>query len=83
MGLFTSLLGLPLAPVRGVVWIAERLEAEAARQLADPGTVRRQLEDIDEARQAGEISDEESARLQAELVRRLLDNRASQEMGEW
>lgn len=83
MGLFTSLLGLPLAPVRGVVWIAERLEAEAARQLADPGAVRRQLEDIDEARQAGEISDEESARLQAELVRRLLDNRASQEMGEW
>jgi len=83
VGLFTSLLGLPLAPVRGVVWIAERLEAEAARQLADPGTVRRQLEDIDEARQAGEISDEESARLQAELVRRLLDNRASQEMGEW
>ena len=32
MGLFTGLLTLPLAPVRGTVWIAEQLAAEAERE---------------------------------------------------
>ena len=32
MGLFTGLLTLPLAPVRGTVWIAEQLAAEAERR---------------------------------------------------
>jgi gas vesicle protein GvpG len=72
MGLFAGLLGLPLAPVRGVIWLAEQLEAEAARQQTDPGAVRRQLEDLDEARQSGEISAEECAQLQEELVWQLL-----------
>jgi hypothetical protein len=75
MGLFRGLLGLPLAPVRGVVWLAEQLETEAARQQADPGAVRRQLEDLDEARQSGEISAEECAQLQDELVGQLLSAR--------
>jgi hypothetical protein len=33
MGLFTGLLTLPLAPIRGTVWIAEQLSAEAEREL--------------------------------------------------
>ena len=33
MGLFTGLLTLPLAPVRGVVWIAEQVTDEVDRQL--------------------------------------------------
>lgn len=72
MGLFTGLLGLPLAPVRGLVWLAEQLETEAAQRQADPGAVRRQLEDLDEARQSGEISAEECDRLQEELLEQLL-----------
>ena len=36
MGLLTGLLTLPLAPVRGTVWIAERLLEEAERELSDP-----------------------------------------------
>ena len=33
MGLFVGLLTLPLAPIRGTVWIAEKLAEEAAREL--------------------------------------------------
>lgn len=44
MGLFTGLLLLPLAPVRGTVWIAEQLAAEAERELRGAGPRRRLLE---------------------------------------
>ena len=35
MGLITGLLTLPLAPVRGVVWVAEQVQAEAEDALID------------------------------------------------
>lgn len=44
MGLFTGLLLLPLAPVRGTVWIAEQIAAEAERELRGAAPRRRLLE---------------------------------------
>lgn len=72
MGLVTGLLTLPLAPVRGVVWIADQLREEALRQTEDPAVIRRQLAEVDRARDRGELSPEEAARQEEELVRRLL-----------
>lgn len=72
MGLFTGLLTLPLAPVRGVVWIAEQLQEEARRQTEDPVAIRRRLAEVDRARTAGEISQEEAARMEEDLVRQLI-----------
>jgi gas vesicle protein GvpG len=72
MGLFTGLLTLPLAPVRGVVWLGEQLEREAQRQWSDPAAVRAQLAEVDEAFQAGSITADERDQLQDELVARLL-----------
>ena len=43
MGLFTGLLLLPLAPLRGTIWVAERLAEQAARELDDEVAVRRLL----------------------------------------
>ena len=43
MGILTGLLTLPLAPVRGTVWIAEQLAAEAERQLEEDRSPRRRL----------------------------------------
>jgi cytochrome c-type biogenesis protein CcmI len=73
MGVFTGLVTLPLAPVRGVVWIAERIQDEALRQTQDPTAIRRRLAEVDRAREAGEISEEDAARQEEELVGRLLD----------
>ena len=72
MGFFTGLLTLPLAPVRGVIWVAEQIREEARRQSEDPTVLRRRLADIQRAREAGELAEEEAARLEEDIVRRLL-----------
>ncbi len=71
MGLITGLLGLPLAPLRATVWVAEQVAEEAERRLSDPGVIRRELEQVAEARRAGRISAEDAERAERELVARL------------
>jgi chorismate mutase len=71
MGLFTGLLTLPLAPLRGTVWIAERLLEEAERELNDPAVVEQQLNEAEAAYERGELSEEEFELIEDELVRRL------------
>lgn len=71
MGLFTGLLTLPLAPLRGTVWIAERLLEEAERELNDPAVVEQQLNEAEAAYERGELSAEELELIEDELVRRL------------
>ncbi|MCO5967586.1 MULTISPECIES: gas vesicle protein GvpG [Actinoallomurus] len=73
MGLFSGLVLLPLAPVRGVVWLAEQVQEQAERQLYDPQRIVRLLEEVAEARDAGEISEEEAARQEEELVNLLAE----------
>ncbi len=70
MGLLTFPLRLPLLPVRAVVHLAQIIQEEAERQLADPATIRRELEQIAQRQAAGEISDQEAAQLQSEAVAR-------------
>lgn len=72
MGIVSGLLGLPLAPLRGTVWVAEQVRDEADRQLHDPALIRRQLEQIAEARREGTIDEEEAAGAERELVSRLI-----------
>ena len=43
MGLITGLLTLPLAPVRGTMWIAEQVQLEAERYLDEPAQARAEL----------------------------------------
>jgi hypothetical protein len=74
MGLISGVLTLPLAPVRGVIWLGQKLEDEARRQLSDPAAVRREIAAADAAYEAGTISADERDRIQDELVARLLAN---------
>jgi Gas vesicle protein G len=71
MGLFTGLLTLPLAPVRGVAWVAEQVADEAERQLYDEDRIRSQLLQLELEAEDGLIGDEERARLEDELLERL------------
>ena len=57
MGLFTGLLLLPLAPLRGTIWVAERLAEYAERELNDEQTVRRLLLDAEAALEAARTTD--------------------------
>jgi hypothetical protein len=72
MGLLTGLLTLPLAPVRSVAWLAERILEQAEQQMYDPAAIRRQLLEVGEAREAGLLSDEEATELENELLSRMM-----------
>ncbi|MEV4168441.1 gas vesicle protein GvpG [Nonomuraea sp. NPDC049709] len=52
----------PLAPVRGLIRLAELIQDQADRELHNPAAVRRKLEEIEAAREAGEITEEEERR---------------------
>lgn len=72
MGLVTGLLTLPLAPVRGVAWIAEQLAAEADRELhGNAETLRAELTELQRDRAFGEIDDDEYTEREAALLARL------------
>ncbi|ONM47080.1 gas vesicle protein GvpG [Nocardia donostiensis] len=72
MGLVSALLTLPLAPIRGVIWLGELIQDQVEQQLHDPATIRRELEDIDRAAAAGQLSEEERARAQQAVLDRMI-----------
>jgi len=82
MGLITGVLTLPLAPVRGVAWIAEQVRQEAERQWMDPAALQEALADIQARRGAGLIEDAEADRLEGELIERLLASQQRQGSGD-
>ena len=71
MGLFTGLLLLPLAPLRGTVWIAERLMEYAENELGDEPTARRLLAEAELAYESGELTEAEYEAVEDELLERL------------
>ena len=72
MGLITGLLTLPLAPVRGVVALAQVLEAEAEGQLNDESSIMARLAELEAARETGEYSEDEVEAAENALVERLI-----------
>jgi hypothetical protein len=79
VGLISGLLTLPLAPVRGVAWVAEIVAEEAERELAEAQSPERALEELEALRATGGISDEEAAQREGELIDQLIVLRARQE----
>lgn len=71
MGLFTGLLLLPLAPVRGTIWIAEKLMDYAEHELGDEATARRLLAEAELAYESGELTGAEYEAVEDELLERL------------
>ena len=71
MGLITGLVTLPLAPVRGVAWIAEQVAEEAARELDEEERLRRELGRLGLEHDLGDLSDEEFEQREDELLERL------------
>lgn len=56
MGLITGILTLPLAPVRGVAWVTEKVAEQAELELYDEGRIMRELSELEAAHERGEIS---------------------------
>ena len=76
MGLISGLLTLPLAPLRGTAWVAEKILEQAESEFYDEGAIRAQLMEIEAARDAGDLSDEAAAEAEDLLVARLIERRS-------
>jgi hypothetical protein len=72
MGLLTGLLTAPMAPLRGVVALAEQVRRRAEDEFYDPATIRIELERVDALRAAGDIDDHEATAREDALVERLM-----------
>jgi len=79
MGLVSKLLLLPLAPVAGVIWLAEQLQRIAEEEYLSEESVQRELLEWQLAADAGEISADEYLALEDALLARLDEIRARRE----
>ncbi|MGW5120072.1 gas vesicle protein GvpG [Streptomyces noursei] len=76
MGLLTEIATLPLAPVRGVAWILDRIVEAAEDEYYDPRPVQQQLVQLEDALLSGEIDEETFDRREDELLDKLEEIRA-------
>ncbi|MFJ2033362.1 gas vesicle protein GvpG [Streptosporangium sp. NPDC087985] len=75
MELLTMIFGLPFAPIRGLIKLGELVQEQADLETRHPAAVRRRLEEIEEARLSGEITEEE----EAEAVEQVLGQMTAQQ----
>ncbi|MBF6194821.1 gas vesicle protein GvpG [Nocardia implantans] len=75
-GVVTSILSLPLAPVRGVIWLGELIQDQVDQKMHDPALMRRELEEIDAAAAAGRLSEEERRQAQQAVLDRMTGRQA-------
>ncbi|MEV7010287.1 gas vesicle protein GvpG [Streptosporangium sp. NPDC051022] len=69
MDLLDLTFGLPFLPIRGLIRLAELIQEQVEIETRSPAAVRRQLEELEEAKLSGEITEEE----EAEAVSRILE----------
>ncbi|MFC0599891.1 gas vesicle protein GvpG [Streptomyces palmae] len=75
MGLITGILTLPLAPVRGVGWVVDKVRLAAEQELDDPAALQEELASLERARSEGRISEEEFGQREEELLAQLMAGR--------
>lgn len=71
MGLLAQIATFPLAPLRGVTWVLDKVVMAAEDQLYDPEPVQAELSELERARAEGRIEDEEFEQREEELLERL------------
>ncbi|SCL14326.1 Gas vesicle protein G [Micromonospora rhizosphaerae] len=73
MGILWGLLTWPYAPVRGLTAVVRVMAREAESQQYNPVNIRRELEELDRAAAAGEITERERDRRQQQVLERLAE----------
>jgi hypothetical protein len=76
MGLLTGLVTLPLAPVRGVAWVAEQVAEEADSRLYDEKSIRHDMLQLELDYEDGKIDLQERERYEEQLLERLAISQA-------
>jgi hypothetical protein len=72
VGFLLDLLTLPVTgPIKGVIWIAEKVTEQAEKELYDEDAVRGKLMELELRYDLGEISEEEYLAAEEALLERL------------
>lgn len=71
MGLVGTILTLPVAPVRGIGWVLDKVRQVAEDEYYDPAPIQEELVNLERARTEGRIDEEEATRREDELLHRL------------
>lgn len=87
MGLISGVLTLPLAPVRGLAWVAGQLQDEAENELYDVDRIRASLLQLELDSEDGLVDEAERAAREDDLFERLAvaeaRRRARAEQADW
>jgi Gas vesicle protein G len=81
VGLIKELVLLPVAPVRGVLWVSEQIAAEAERKQYTPGAAVQQLEQVEEQRERGELDEEEAKEIEEQVIEQQLTRQEGSQGG--
>jgi hypothetical protein len=82
VGLITGLLTLPLAPVRGTIWLADQLAQVAEDELYDENRIRRGLMELEIMEADGLLDADERRLREDDLLERLAIARERRDAGE-
>ena len=82
MGLIKELVLLPAAPLRFTVWVADKVNEEVERKEFSPGAAVQKIDELEQKRERGEISEEEAAEREGEIIEGQMSRPASEEESE-
>jgi hypothetical protein len=68
VGLIKELVLLPVAPVRGTLWVAEKIADEVDREQYGGGAAVQELEQIERAEATGDLDEREAAERQEQVI---------------
>jgi hypothetical protein len=68
MGLIKELVLLPVAPVRGTLWVAEQISDQVEQERYSGGAAVQQLDHIEAAKDRGEMDEQEAAERQDQVL---------------
>jgi hypothetical protein len=82
MGLIKEIVLLPVAPVRGTLWVAERIADQVEQERYGGATAVEELDRLDEAGKTGELDEQEAAARQEEILEEQLGRAGAPGAGE-
>jgi len=60
-----------LAPVKGIIWLAEKIEEQVEKEMNDEGRIKEKLMELQQNFEMDEISQEEYEKQESKLLERL------------
>jgi hypothetical protein len=68
MGLIKEILLLPVAPVRGTLWVAEQIQDQVEQERYSSGAAVQRLDELEAAKERGELDEQEAEEREEQVL---------------